>query len=100
MRLWPVIVRRVHGHSMVPVLPPGTLVWGRTWFWGLKPEDVVVFRRGDKEMLKRVERVDGDELFVVGDHVEASTDSRHFGTISKATVIAKVIYPRTRRTEA
>jgi hypothetical protein len=96
-RLWPFVIRRVHGHSMVPVLPPGTLVWGLTWFWRLQPNDVVIFVRDGKEMLKRIERIERDSLFLLGDHVEASTDSRHFGLIPKTAVTAKVIYPRSPR---
>lgn len=93
----PFVIRRVHGHSMVPILPPQTLVWGYRWFWRLKPDDVVIFLRDGKELLKRIERIEKDALFVMGDHVEASTDSRHFGLIPRTTVIAKVIYPRSPR---
>jgi hypothetical protein len=97
-RLLPLIIRKVHGHSMVPVLPPGTLVWGSTWYWRLKPDDVIIFMRDDnRELLKRIERIEKDALFVLGDHVEASTDSRHFGLVPRSAVIAKVIYPRSPR---
>jgi hypothetical protein len=82
---------------MVPVLPPGTLVWGYTWYWRLRPDNVIIFIRDGKELLKRIERIEKDSLFVLGDHVEASTDSRHFGLVSRSAVIAKVIYPRSPR---
>lgn len=95
-RRWPIIIRRVQGHSMVPVLPPGTMVWGVRWFRQLKPGDVVVFERDQKEMIKRIESISHGRVFVLGDHTDTSTDSRHFGTIHESTIIAKVKWPQTR----
>ena len=78
---------------MVPVLPPGTLVIGSGVYRKIKPDDVVIFRHQGKEKIKRVARLDSDGLFVLGNHAETSTDSRHFGLISYQSVVAKIIYP-------
>lgn len=95
MKIWPIMIRRVQGHSMVPVLPPGTVVYGWRWFTRLHPGKVVIFSRENRETVKRLERVEADGLFVLGDHPETSTDSRQYGTIPRDSVESVVIWPRT-----
>ena len=92
---WPILMRRVQGHSMLPTLPPGTVVWGMRWTHRLRPGAVIVCTHGDREIIKRIERVEAGGLFVVGDHAIASTDSRHFGLVPKKAVKAVVVWPRT-----
>jgi hypothetical protein len=94
---WPLMIRRVQGHSMVPVLPPGTIVFGWRWFFRLGQDKVIIFTRQNRETIKRIERIESDGLFVLGDHSETSTDSRQYGTIPKETVEAVVVWPRTHK---
>ena len=92
---WPVMIRRVQGHSMVPILPPGTVVFGWRWFVRLRPEKVVIFSRERRETVKRIEHIEPKGLFVLGDHADTSTDSRHYGAIPQDWVEAVVVWPRT-----
>ena len=80
---------------MVPVLPPDTIVLGVRWLDNLKPGHVIIFERENRETIKRIERIDDGRLFVLGDHAETSTDSRHYGMIDIETVMARVVWPRT-----
>lgn len=83
---------------MVPVLPPGTLVFGLRWFWRLRPGKVIIFNRENRETVKRIDHIVEDGLlFVLGDHSEASTDSRHYGMIEPHLVESIVIWPRTEK---
>ena len=90
----PFTIRKVSGHSMMPTLPPKTMVWGFRWFNRLKIGDVIIFKHQEREKIKRIDNIDADKLYVLGDHKEASTDSRTYGWINAEDVIAKVIWPR------
>lgn len=79
---------------MLPVLPPGTIVYGWRWFYRLRSGDIVIFLHDGKEKIKRIEKVREDSVYVTGDHGAASTDSRHFGWLGNDVVIAKVVWPR------
>jgi nickel-type superoxide dismutase maturation protease len=88
-------VREVYGHSMMPVLPPGTIVYGLRWFRKnkLKPGDAVIFWHNNKEKIKRIDQIKKGKVYVLGDHPDASTDSRHFGWLDIDDVLARVIWP-------
>lgn len=85
---------------MLPVLPPGTLVWGLGWYKRLKPGDVVIFHHNGKEKIKRIDKLDDAWIYVVGDHEVASTDSRQFGWLPREAIKAKVIWPSAPRYRA
>ena len=80
---------RVDGDSMEPNFHDGQwLVINKI----TKPRigDVVVFKYGDMDLLKRVIHPEGDGWWVEGDNKEQSTDSRSFGPVPKSAVIGKL----------
>lgn len=87
------LIRRIVGASMLPTLPPGRIVFGCS-FGRLRTGDTVIVAHEGIEKIKRIRGIDGNKLYIRGDNAHASTDSRHFGWIDKAQVLARVIWPR------
>ena len=87
------LVRRVAGDSMLPTLKPGQLILAVGFGAPKCGEVVIVFHQG-LEKIKRVTRQTADQLFVEGDNAAKSTDSRHFGWLSRTSVVARVVWPR------
>jgi len=87
------IVRQVEGDSMAPTLRAGQLVVGRQTR-ELSPGDVVIVSHNELEKIKRIEKQQGDLIYLLGDNPTASTDSRTFGWVQAKTIIAKVIWPK------
>lgn len=87
-------LRRVVGTSMSPMLQPGQLILATPWFKRLRPGQVVVLRKNNRELIKRIERIEADKVFVIGDNLVDSTDSRQFGWLDISTVVARVIRPK------
>jgi nickel-type superoxide dismutase maturation protease len=81
---------------MAPRLRPGALVVAEPLddTAVLRPGDVVVARRPDRpqlEIIKRIHSIDAaGTIFLVGDNVAASTDSRDFGVVTRDQVLARV----------
>ena len=81
---------RVEGDSMLPTYKPGDLLLGRKWFIDPKVGDIVVARIEDRPVIKRIARVNDDQIVLLGDNPSASTDSRAFGPISRDAIIAAI----------
>ena len=84
------VLRRVDGLSMAPAYKHGKLVVA--WRWS-KPKvgDVVIVRHHSLELIKRVNRMEEDKVYVLGDNPEESTDSRHYGWLPLSSILAVVI---------
>lgn len=89
----PFLIRRIVGGSMLPHLLPGKIVLG-CGFGKLKKGDVVILSHDGLEKIKRIDQIESDKLFVLGDNADQSTDSRQFGLIDRSQVLARVIWPR------
>lgn len=91
--LKPLLIGQVRGKGMAPKLRPGQHVVATRLFRRLRPGNVVVIERGNKQTIKRIERVEANRLFVIGDNLDASVDSRQFGWLDRGEVVAKVLRP-------
>lgn len=82
----------VAGPSMEPTLRDGDWVIARRDGRARVGEVVVLDHPGRPGMLivKRVQRVDVDGYWVLGDAPDASTDSRHFGPVPE--VVGRVLW--------
>lgn len=78
---------------MEPALHAGQLVVGRATR-ELKPGDVVIVSHAGLEKVKRIERQQGDLIYLLGDNASGSTDSRDFGWLPAKSIIAKVVWPK------
>lgn len=81
----------VHGKSMLPALEDGQDVVSVNWFYKVKVGDIVVIKVNGKEMVKRVQKIQGQQVFIQGDNKEESTDSRQFGPVSMDQIVGKVV---------
>jgi len=77
---------------MLPALKRGQLVIGRQ-AKHFAPGDVVIVSHQGLEKIKRIEKQQGDLIYLLGDNAGASTDSRDFGWLSAKFIIAKVVWP-------
>lgn len=91
MRRWG--LADVVGESMLPLLPPGSVVVVH-WAARVRLGDVVVARRPDRPgllVIKRVTRREGDRWWIQGDNADASDDSRVFGAVPADAVVGRVV---------
>ena len=78
---------------MAPALRAGQLVIGRQTR-ELKAGDVVIVSHDGLEKIKRIEKQQGDLIYLLGDNAGASTDSRQFGWVQASSIVAKVVWPK------
>jgi nickel-type superoxide dismutase maturation protease len=89
-----ILVRRVVGESMLPILSPGKIILGVSRRRAYRSGDVVIVLHDDREKIKRIARVKDSQIYVVGDNPSHSTDSRHFGWLPISAIQARVVWPR------
>ena len=89
------LFRQVVGSSMSPTLRAGQIVVATGRFGYVHPGDIVIVAHHGLEKIKRVVDVDPNKgVYVLGDNMANSTDSRSFGWLDHDEIIAKVIFPR------
>jgi nickel-type superoxide dismutase maturation protease len=93
MTLLPVSIYKVKDNSMIPTILDGDYVISIGWYGNIRRGDIVVLRHpaGAMRLVKRVERVDADSVYVVGDNRAESEDSRNFGAVKRQSLLGKVV---------
>lgn len=76
---------------MFPALKDGQEILAWRWFYHPKKGDIVVIYKNGRDIIKRIHRIRGKEIFVQGDNKDGSTDSRNFGSLLSSQIIGKVI---------
>ena len=89
----PLLVRKVVSASMAPKLRPGQFVVATALFRKLYPGQVVIVQHENRELIKRIERIEDDRVFVIGDNLARSVDSRQFGWLDRSDIVARVFRP-------
>ncbi len=80
----------IRGRSMLPSLKEGDRVLVLKTK-NVKKGDVIVFSESGIDCVKRIHNADEDSVFVLGDNMQESTDSRNYGPISRKQVLGKAI---------
>lgn len=95
INLFPIFKYKIVGRSMSPTLKPGQNILVNR-LSKVKPQDIVAAKdpRDGKILIKRVQKITNGKFYVLGDNPNESTDSRHFGWITKKDIIGKVIFSK------
>ncbi|MFI5412762.1 MAG: nickel-type superoxide dismutase maturation protease [Candidatus Micrarchaeales archaeon] len=92
MFTFPFAIFKIADNSMEPTLHEGDYVIVNKRATARKG-DIVVSKHPMKNIfiIKRVKKVGEDSVFLNGDNVEESIDSRHFGAVDKNSIFGKMI---------
>jgi phage repressor protein C with HTH and peptisase S24 domain len=89
----PIFLRQVKGWSMKPTLKPDKLV-AVSRRLKLKTGVIVVAKVDGRDVVKRIAKLKHDKVFLVGDNLINSHDSRNYGWLNQDKIIGRVIWPR------
>jgi len=79
---------------MMPTLQNGQLIIAVGIFQRLVPGNVLIIRHNNIEKIKRLKVINQQDIYLEGDNLAESIDSRNFGWLNISQVVGKVIWPR------
>lgn len=75
---------------MHPSLKDGQIVIVKRKIKKLRIGDIVMITNNGHELIKRIADISSGEVYVLGDNIMSSTDSRNFGWIKLSDVVGVV----------
>jgi nickel-type superoxide dismutase maturation protease len=90
----PLFKFKIEGNSMLPTFKPGDLVLvNRLAYFFNKPRigDLIVLKT-ERYIIKRINKIKNNKIFVIGDNKKESTDSRIFGWVNTEKIIGKTVF--------
>ncbi len=82
----------VNGNSMAPTFSPNEKLLMTKWLGTIEVGEVIVFKKEDEILIKRVTVASSEYVFVMGDNLDNSTDSRSFGFIPISSIIGRILF--------
>jgi signal peptidase I len=84
------MIRRVVGPSMQPTLSSGELVLGLRWRRA-RVGSIVIADVNGREIIKRVAKIGERGIYLLGDNLTYSTDSRAYGWLTSSAIKGVII---------
>jgi signal peptidase I len=84
------MIRRVVGPSMQPTLSQGELVLGLRWRKA-RVGSIVIADVDGREIIKRVAKIGERGVYLLGDNLAYSTDSRTYGWFAPSAIKSVII---------
>ena len=81
----------VEGTSMEPGIPEGSLVIYNRLVKSYEENDIVIVQMEGTSILKRIDTIEEDRVYLLGDNLSESVDSRTFGWVEMEQIRGKVI---------
>lgn len=81
----------VEGTSMEPEIPEGSLVIYNRLVKSYEENDIVIVQMEGTSILKRIDTIEEDRVYLLGDNLSESVDSRTFGWVEMEQIRGKVI---------
>ena len=81
----------VEGTSMEPGIPEGSLVIYNRLVKSYEENDIVIVQMEGTSILKRIDTIEEDRVYLLGDNLSESVDSRTFGWAEMEQIRGKVI---------
>lgn len=80
-----------NGNSMSPTINDSDLIIYYKTNKNIKKDDIVIVNL-NKKVVKRVKYIKNNKIFLVGDNINNSYDSRKYGEVEYSRIMGKVIY--------
>jgi nickel-type superoxide dismutase maturation protease len=90
---------KIVGHSMEPTLHSGDTIFVSNLpyvFNHPQKGDIIAAKVDGKVVIKRIEKIEKENYFLLGDNPDDSHDSRKFGMIGRKDILGKVIFMSSR----